>query len=430
MEILHNFLRDPAEPPAIKDAMGKAAERQEKGLEVANFASGNVGQLPVNMKFMDMSISTNKTLPKELSLLAEAIKTGIKKAFTQPRGLPYSPTGGKESQKQLALDYFKTFHDISHEDLNRVIVTAGGQRAMTAALRSLKPGTDVLFSKWEYAPISSILKNNGCHPKRVPVSHDLRPNLEKAKEKVSKNSVFYFSMPNNPSGYISPNLLRSITEIMVDHEGAVIWDAPYLFTTLHLEKGKASFNDNFLQEQIEDFKEIVREYQDHICLLSSISKTCLAAGLRFGFGTAPEKWVKNMDFLLGREDLSNPTASFIIGEEILKSFLEHPITYHWLDTILARRLSYLIEKDLPLILPENGQFGGLYVLMETGNMNGATFIEKATEKFGVIPIPGAAFYGEPINAVRLSLVSTPWIKNDKQWKTNVDTLAKAMAELL
>lgn len=417
-------------PPAIKEAMGKAAEREEKGLEVANFASGNVGQIPVNMKFMDISITTNKTLPKELSLLSQAIKTGIKKAFSKPRGLPYSPTGGKEPQKQLALEYFKKFHAITHENLDRVIVTAGGQRAMTAALRSIKPETDVLFSKWEYAPIASILKNNGCHPKRIPVNQALRPDLKKVKDNVSKESVFYLSMPNNPSGFVSPSFLRSLTEIMVEHDGAVIWDAPYLFTTLQLEKGKANFDDNDLQEQIEEFKEIVREYQENICLLSSISKTCLAAGLRFGFATAPEQWIKNMDFLLGREDLSNPTASFIIGEEILKNFLEQPITYHWLNNILAKRLSYLIENDLPLILPENGQFGGLYVLMKTGNMNGDTFIEKATKNFGVIPIPGEAFYGEPINAVRLSLVSTPWIKGDPNWKKNVETLAKAMEHIL
>ncbi len=410
--------------------MAPASERKEQGLPVANFASGNVGQLPVDMRFMDIDITTREELPSELRSLSKAIKRGIKKVFETPKGLPYSPTGGKDAQKKLALDYFSRFHAVSHNDLERVLVTAGGQRAMTAALRSIKPETTVFLSQWEYAPVPSILQNNGCKPVKIKVGADLRPNIEELKEKVTKHAVFYLSMPNNPSGFVSPEILGQIVEIMVDKEGAVIWDAPYLFTILRLTKNSAEFDTSFLDQQLDGFKEILSQYPRKICLLSSISKTCLAAGLRFGFATGTKKWIANMDNILGREDLSSPTASFIIGQEILKSFLNKPETHEWLGNILAHRLSYLRGKNLPLKLPENGLFGGLYTLMSTRTMEGEEFIKKASKHHGIIPIPGKAFYGEPVNAIRLSLVSVPWAKGDPWWRKNVETLQKAIEELL
>lgn len=66
--------------------------------------------------------------------------------------------GGTEPQRQTVVNYFKDIHAIpdSEIDCDNVMVTAGGQQAMAAALRSISPGTKVLASKWEYAPVSGI----------------------------------------------------------------------------------------------------------------------------------------------------------------------------------------------------------------------------------------------------------------------------------
>ncbi|MEF8832067.1 MAG: pyridoxal phosphate-dependent aminotransferase [Candidatus Thermoplasmatota archaeon] len=423
------YLREPSDPPAIKDAMAKASKRKEKGLPVSNFASGNVGQMPINLKFMDMDIQTGTDLPQELKSLSKAMERGIKKAFEKPRGLSYSTTGGLDKQKDLALKYFENFHDVEHGDRERVIVTPGGQRALSTSLRSIQPGTKIFMSQWEYAPTLPIIKENNCEPIKIGVDEKLRPDVDDLKEKVEKDSVFYTSMPNNPSGYVSPELFREVVEVMVENQGGVIWDAPYIFTTLKLKDGEAEFDDDFLREQLHRFNSTLKEYSDHICLLSSISKTCLVAGLRFGFATGPKKWIDNMNNILGREELSSPTAGFMIGQEVLSEFLKKQETYKWLDRILANRLNVLIDNDLPLILPDNGKFGSLYVLMRTGEMDGKEFIDRAYEQYGIVPIPAEAFYGEPINAVRLSLVSTPWSEGDEEWKENVKNLKEALEEI-
>jgi len=423
------YLKEPSEPPAIKNAMARASKRKDKGLPVSNFASGNVGQMPANLEFMEFEIKTGNDLPEELKNLSKAIERGIIKAFEKPKGLSYSTTGGVDEQKDLVMRYFEEFHHLEHSDRERVIVTPGGQRALATSLRSIKPGTKIFMSQWEYAPVLPIIDENNCEPVKIGVDQKLRADVDELKEKVEENSVFYTSMPNNPSGYVSPKLFEEIVEVMVENDGGVIWDAPYIFTTLKLKDGKAKFKDDFLKDQLEKFNSTLSKYSDHICLLSSISKTCLVAGLRFGFATGPRKWIDNMNNILGREELSSPTAGFMIGQEVLSEFLKEQETYKWLDRILANRLNILVENDLPLILPDNGKYGSLYVLMKTGDMDGKEFIDKAYDEYGIVPIPAEAFYGEPVNAVRLSLVSTPWSEEEEEWVENVNNLKEALEKI-
>jgi aspartate/methionine/tyrosine aminotransferase len=133
-----------------------------------------------------------------------------------------------------------------------------------------------------------------------------------------------------------------------------------------------------------------------------------------------------MSSLIGREDLSSPTPSFIIGESVLQRFLEDQSINHWLCKILAKRLTLLMEEKLPLILPKNGVFGALYAMVDTGKKDGIAVSERLLEQSGIAVVPGEPFYGGPVNAIRLSLVATPWIKGDEEWAKNVQRLKKAL----
>ena len=161
-----------------------------------------------------------------------------------------------------------------------------------------------------------------------------------------------------------------------------------------------------------------------MCILSSLSKTCLIAGLRFGFTTANSQWIANMEAIIGRENLSAPTLSFIVGSHVLRSFLENPIAHEWMCEILANRITILLEEGIPLLLPKNGWYGALYALVKTP-IEGAAFANELLNK-GMVTIPGKSFYGDPINAVRLSLVAVPWVKGDERWIASVKALKNAL----
>ena len=425
----YKFLKPVPETPAIKEAMSRVSSREESGLPVYDFSSGNIGRLLMEYKvFSDIDIKTGE-MPEEFRPISDALKSGIKKAFAgSPDGLSYSPTGGTESQKKTVVRYFNQIHDIpiGEEDTDKVVVTAGGQQALAGALRSISPSSKVISPRWDYAPMTAIASDEMWEYVKLPADKNgLGFSLEDLREEATENSVFYTSMPNNPSGYVSPEKMKATCDIMAEAGGGIIWDAPYLFTMFKLQGGRAAFESSFLEDQIKEFKSVAKKHADRLCLLSSISKTCLAAGLRYGFAYAPEDWIENINAILGRECLSSPTPSFLMGNEILNAFLNNKANLHeWVTKILAGRVNYLLEKEIPLMLPENGKFGALYVLMKTKE-DGEEVADKLAEK-GIISIKAAPFFGERVNAVRLSLVSVPYVQGDDLWKENVEKLARTI----
>ena len=429
------FLSPPPPPPAIRDAMATAVERKMKGLPTFDFSSGNIGNLLLRKKLFEaFNVEINNSLPKELRQIAEGLREGlIESYYPHPKGLAYSPTGGTEPIKKLVIRYFREIHGVplSDNDIDKVVVTAGGQQAMTAALRALKPGTKVLLLRWDYSPIPGIIRDHNLNEVRIEANEDLSVNIDDLNGKVGEGSVFYLSMPNNPTGYVSPDDLMSITEVISTNRGGLIWDAPYLFTILRLTGKRATFDRAFLQEIIGKFKKVAEKYYENMCILSSLSKTCLIAGLRFGFATACKEWIANMEAIIGRENLSSPTPSFIAGTHILRNFLEHPASHEWVCRVLAERLTILMEEVYEyLILPKNGIFGALYALIRTGQTDGKTFADKLIDRYGIVTVPANSFYGGSVNAVRLSLVSVPWSEGDEEWISSVKALKQALHEIV
>jgi len=78
-----------------------------------------------------------------------------------------------------------------------------------------------------------------------------------------------------------------------------------------------------------------------------------------------------------------------------------------------------------LMLPRNGMFGALYALVKT-NQESTKVAERLTDEYGIVTIAGNQFYGGPVNAVRVSLVSVPWSEGDETWIQSVKALKKAL----
>lgn len=428
----YEYLRPFPKMPAIREAMMKAVQLREKGVSVFDFSSGSVGNLLFELSiFQEIKFKQNDELAPPLKIIADGIESGILNSLVpSPRALGYSPTTGTPEQKRWVIQYMRDIHGmpLKDEDIDKVACTAGGQQAMASSLRAIKPGTDVFMLQWDYSPIPSIVSDNGCKLIRVKMNNDLSLDMDDLKAKVTDKSVFYVSMPNNPTGYVSIEDFKAILEIMSDKEGGIIWDAPYLFTILEITPKKAPTRSRFNKEVLETlkqkFKTIVGEHTENICIASSLSKTCLIAGLRFGFVAANEQWIANIEAIVGRENLSAPTLAFITGRNMMQMFLSNPIAHEWMCEILANRITTLLEEGIPLILPKNGLYGALYALVKTP-IDGAKFSNELLNK-GVVTVSGDSFYGEPVNAVRLSLVAVPWVEGDEKWIESVRALRKTL----
>jgi aspartate/methionine/tyrosine aminotransferase len=430
--MIQEYLLPSPPAPAIREAMAKAVQRKDKGLDVFDFSSGNIGNLMAAQPvFSRMEMDVSEDVPADLKAIVLGLRDGIVNAYyPTPRGVAYSPTGGTDQIRALVARYYRELHGVpvSDSDTGKVIVTAGGQQAMTAALRSIKPGTRVLIPQWEYGPASGIIRSHGCEEVRVRMTDALDIDLEDFRTKATKGSVCYVSMPNNPTGLMSVEQLTGMVKTMVENEGALVWDAPYLLTLVKLEGKQASFDARLLNDTLNELRTLGEEYYEHMCILSSLSKSCLIAGLRFGFAYGSTRWVDNMEAIVGRENLSSPTPSFIAGAEVLRRFLDEPKSYEWVCRVLANRLTILIERmGDHLLLPQNGLFGALYALVKTGENACKEFADSLIEKSGIVTVPCNQFYGGEAGAVRLSLVSVPWTEGEEGWIASVEALKAAMS---
>ena len=77
-----SFLRDPSAQPAIREAMAKVTQREEAGLPVIDFSSGNAGKIIIKERlFTKFQIEINESLEKPLKMIGEALKKGLLRAF-------------------------------------------------------------------------------------------------------------------------------------------------------------------------------------------------------------------------------------------------------------------------------------------------------------------------------------------------------------
>jgi len=80
-----------------------------------------------------------------------------------------------------------------------------------------------------------------------------------------------------------------------------------------------------------------------------------------------------------------------------------------------------------LLLPGNGLFGALYVLVKTGDQPCKPFADRLIEQNGIVTVACNQFYGGEAHAVRLSLVSVPWTEKEEGWIASVKALKSAFA---
>ena len=100
--------------PAIREAMAKAVQRKDKGLDVYDFSSGNIGNLMVSQQvFASMEVTVADSVIPELRPVVEGLRDGILSAYyPMPKGVAYSPTGGTGPIRALVARYFRELHGI------------------------------------------------------------------------------------------------------------------------------------------------------------------------------------------------------------------------------------------------------------------------------------------------------------------------------
>ncbi len=275
---------------------------------------------------------------------------------------------------------------------SNVCVTNGAQEAIFAVLYSLiNPGDLVLIADPTFLAYKTIAEMLGG--KIITFDTDQENNfninwtsLEQAL--ALKPKVLFLNHPSNPTGRaFNQDEINKISQLCKSHQVLLIVDEVYL--EVGLDKAIPSFWNG----------------EDHIIVISGLSKSHCMTGWRLGWISAHEPLINS--FIIAHQYIST-CASVVSQKAAIRALSEKgSLANEKLRKSLRKNYLfslYLLKKKLPaedIIIPESAPY--LFVNIHREDLQ---FCKDLAQK-GVIIIPGSAFGNKGKQFVRINYALTP-----------------------
>jgi DNA-binding transcriptional MocR family regulator len=234
--------------------------------------------------------------------------------------LSYIPFGGSEADRRAGAAYMKLGGVTASPD--NLIVTAGGQHALTTALMvATKPGDTILCEPFTFAGFLDYARLTDRQIVAISADKDgIRPTaFEELCKKHQPAAAFLTPTAQNPTGMNLPEKRRrAIAKSALKHGLTLIEDGIY---------------DPLMPEPLVSFHELLPEQTLYI---ASLSKT-VAPGLRVGYLLCPPAFrdaANDMQHLLG---MGPPQAMANLTTTLIESGSAETITRAQAKEVAARQ---------------------------------------------------------------------------------------------
>jgi len=332
--------------------------------------------------------------------------------------LEYSHSAGNESYRRKLVQYYQRYSiDVTHTD---IVITTGGSEAILFAMMScLDRGDEIVIPEPFYANYNGFAVEAGVNI--VPVTSyidsgfALPPIEDFEKVITAKTKAILICNPNNPTGYLyNQQELETLRQIIKKHNLYLIADEAYR---------------EFCYEGQHYSALQLKEVDDHVVMVDTISKRYSACGARIGALVTRNKLLVETVIKFGQARLCPPTMEQMLGE----AAVDLPINYF--DVIKAeyksRRdlLVRLLNKIPGVYCPNPG--GAFYAIAKLPVNNADDFCKWILEKFSynnstVMLAPASGFYSDHNlgkNEVRLA-----YVLNNEAIATAITCLEQALIE--
>ena len=279
---------------------------------------------------------------------------------------------------------------------DRIVITPGAKPILFYALMALcEEGDEVLYPDPGFPMYASIAAFAGAKPVPVPLREEngfvIDP--EELRSLVTdRTKLLILNSPHNPCGGAStPEQLRAIAEIAIEHDLVVLSDEVYW--ALRYDGEHHSVLD-------------VDGMADRTILLDGWSKTFAMTGWRLGFGVFPRPLVEPVTRLL----INSVSCTSAFSQYAAIAALEGP--WDDVDRMLAafRERREVIVSGLNAVpgvscVEPGGAFYAFPNISELG-LSAATLADRLLDEAGVAVLPGTSFgeYGE--NHLRFSYANS------------------------
>ena len=277
------------------------------------------------------------------------------------------------------------------------IVTVGAKGALFAAMQSLVgPGDKVVIPTPRWSTLAAQVELAGGQVIDAPTAdRGFALEAKTLLERVDDETIaVILNSPCNPTGAVMPaDELEQLVAGCARRGVALLSDETY--------------RDFYYPEPEESRRlapsvaEFAAEYQDTVCLVSSVSKSYAMTGWRVGFALGPPVLISAMRLIQGHLT-SNATSFAMAGAAAALEAAQSNVESNVLACARNRRLLLDALEDGPLtVLRPKGAF---YAWVHTGTTEStADLARRLLEESRVVVVPGEAF-GAP-GHLRISLAA-------------------------
>lgn len=303
--------------------------------------------------------------------------------------------GSLELRKAIAAKLEKE-NNIQANPNNEIIVTVGGEEAMSVAVLSLlDAGDEVLVSDPGYEPYASIAKLANAVPVYVPLDekNNWSFHLDELEKQITvRTKMLILCTPANPTGTImGKESLERLSKICIKHDLLVISDEAY-------ERVLYDGNRHISIASFPGMKE-------RTITIHSFSKSYSMCGFRIGYIATCKELAR---ILIRCHQKMVLCATSFVQDAALAALQEESEEINQMLNEFDKRRMVIYNTLQRLGIPCNKPQAAFYVFPNVSSfgMDGNIFAERFLNEYGVATVPGSEFGELGKNHIRISYATS------------------------
>jgi len=314
--------------------------------------------------------------------------------------LAYSSSHGDQELIQAMVDYYKKY-DIDYEKSDIIITNGGSEALLFAIIAVADPEEEILVPEPFYTNYNGFSVPVGVTVKPIttsPLDGFRLPSKEALEQVITpKTRAILLSNPGNPTGVVyTKEEIQRIADLAKAHDLYVIADEVYR-EFIYGDFEYTSFGT-------------VKDIQDHVIIIDSISKRYSACGARIGSIASKNKDLMANVMKLAQSRLCVPTIEQVGAKELYKV---DPSYFKGVNDEYRKRrdLVFKLLREIPGVIVEEPK-GAFYMVVKLPVDDAEKFVIWMLEEFSyqeatVMMAPAEGFYATPglgVDEVRIAYV--------------------------
>lgn len=326
----------------------------------------------------------------------------------------YTSNYGSPAFRKAIVEKLARENDLYYDPNTEIMVTVGGEEAMSVAVMSLTDiGDEVILSDPCYSPYESVIHLSEAVPVYVPLSEERNFTFDLdvlEKSITDKTKLLMLNTPANPTGtMMDRESLERLAEICIKHDLIVISDEAY-------ERVLYDNNKHISIASLPGMKE-------RTVVIQSFSKSYSMCGFRIGYIAASKELIS----ILVRCHQKLVLCATSFAQDAAIEALTQPSTE--IDDMMKefdKRRLFIYNTLLELGIPCNKPQAAFYVFPNVSclGMDGDEFANRFLDEYAVACVPGSDFGPNSKNNIRISYATSM-----EQCKEGMARLRKFVEEI-